>query len=411
MNKPFPFPPNKKRFSLGQGAIIVLLLFILFGNVFFMGYRAYEVFTLNNPTQEKGLEKIALIQNTLKENFLYSEDVPYEQMFDGAVEGLTSSLGDPYTRYVSEREYEEFQIMTEGNFGGIGVSLNTSSSEEGIIIANVSEGQTADIAGLKPNDRIIEVDGDKIEGMNMDEAVALIRGEIGSNVTLKVIREGEEKPVTVIVQRQKVELPNLSHEMLEGKTGHIHIARFSRETTEKFDEVYKELKEDGMKSLILDVRQNPGGLVTEATKLASRFIGSDKEVVMVKSKNFSTPQKTEEAPYTVDIPVVILTDHNSASAAEILAGALKSHKKATVIGDVTYGKGLIQNTYKVDSESALIITVSEYTTIEGEAINGKGIKPNLEVSNSPEDLLKGIDTQLEKSMEYLKEGQKENKGG
>lgn len=403
MNKPFPFPPAKKQFSLGQGAIIALLLFILFGNVFFMGYRAYEVFTLNNPTQEKGIEKLAIIQSTLDKHYLYSEEVPYEQMFDGAAAGLAASLGDPYTRYISEREYEEFQIMTEGNFGGIGVSLSTESTNKGLLISNVNDGQVAQVAGLQPNDIIVEVDGEAIEGMNMEDAVALIRGEVGSTVTLKVMREGSDKPITIVIQRQKVELPNVSDKLIDGKYGYIHLARFSRDSTEVFDSTYAELEKNGMEALILDVRGNPGGLLSEATSLASRFIGTKEDVVLVKNKNFSTPHKTEETPYLVDIPVVLIVDQQSASAAEILAGALQSHGKAKVIGVQTYGKGLIQNTYKVDDESALVITVSEYLTVEGEPINGIGIKPDIQVFNSPEDILKGNDTQLQKSIEYLQE--------
>lgn len=403
MNKPFPFPPVKKQFSLGQGAIIALLLFILFGNVFFMGYRAYEVFTLNNPSQEKGFEKLAIIQSTLDKHYLYSEEVPYEQMFDGAAAGLAGSLGDPYTRYISEREYEEFKIMTEGNFGGIGVSLTTNTSSKGLVISNVNKGQVAAIAGLKPNDVIVEVDGEAIEGMNMEDAVALIRGDIGSNVNLKVMREGEEEPISVMVQRQKVELPNISDRLIDGKYGYIHLSRFSRDTTTQFDETYHKLQKDGMEALILDLRGNPGGLLTEATDLAARFIGAKEDVVLVKNKNFSTPQTTGDTPYEIDVPVVVITDQQSASASEILAGSLQSHKKAKIIGFQTYGKGLIQNTYKVDDESALVITVSEYLTIDEEPINGVGITPDIQVINSPEELLKGIDSQLQKSIEYLQE--------
>ena len=401
MNNQFPFSPNRNRFSLGQGAIIVLLLFILFGNVFYLGYRYYEVSTLSNKSEQKELEKMALIKKVLQENYLYSNEVPYEQMFDGAVHGMTSAMGDPYTRYVSEREYQEFKIQTEGTFGGIGVTVDTQSSNDGIIIANISEGEGADLAGLKPNDKIIEVDGKPIKGMDIQDAIALIRGEIGTSVTLKVEREGIDKPITVIVQRQQVELPNISHKMIDNKYGYIHMARFARNTSDQFDEAYKELEGKNMKALILDLRQNPGGLVTEASELASRILGSNQDLVIVKSKDYSNTIQTEEAPYSINVPLVVIVDQNSASASEIFAGSLKAHKKAKIIGETTYGKGLIQNTFKVDDESALIITISEYLTPDEKVIQGKGVTPDIEVTMNPEDLLKGIDTQLKKSIEYL----------
>lgn len=401
MNNKYPFLPHKKNRFIGQGAIIVLLLFVLLGNVFYAGYRSYEIFSLNTPLERQGFQKLALIQNILDENYLYSEDVPLEQKFDGAATGLASSMGDPYTRYISNREYEDFKIQTEGSFGGIGVSLNTEENKNGIIIAEVSEGFSAAKAGLKENDIIIEVDGKTIKGMEMSDALALIRGEIGTDVTLKVKREGVEKPITVILQRKKVELPNISQQMLEKNTGYIHMARFSQDSVEQFEDTYKDLLKQGADSLIIDLRGNPGGLVTEAVKLTSHFLPANEDVVIVKSKDYSSPLKTEKTDFKVEVPTVIITDNTSASAAEIFAGAMKSHGKATIVGERTFGKGLIQRSITIDEHSALVVTVSEYLTPKNEQINHKGIAPDIEVSQNPEDYLKGIDTQLQKSIEYL----------
>lgn len=395
-----PFSPIRNRFSMGQGAIIVLLLFILLGNVFYLGYRYYEVVTLH--TNDKGsLDKLNIVQKILDDNYLYSDKVPDKQIFDGAIEGMANAMGDPYTRYVTEKDYEEFAVQTEGTFGGIGVMLGSQDTSDGIVIGETVDGNGADVAGLKPNDRIVEVDGTEVKGVDVEEAVSLIRGDVGTNVTLKVEREGEEKPLTVEVKREAVEMKNVSSAVIAEKYGYIRIERFARNSITQFDKEYKDLKKKKIKGLIIDLRQNPGGLVTDASEIASRFIGEGKELVKITSKNYETTMKTGETPYIIKEPVVILVDQQSASASEILSGALKDYQVATIVGENTYGKGLIQDTFKVDEKSMLIITVSEYVTPKGHKIQGTGVKPDVEVKTTAEELVQGIDTQLNKALDTL----------
>lgn len=401
MNLKSPFSPNRNRFSIGQGAIIVLLLFILLGNVFYLGYRYYEVVTLHDNNQES-LDKLKIVQRLLRDNYLYSDKVPSKQIYDGAIEGMANAMGDPYTRYVTEKDYEEFAVQTEGTFGGIGVTLGSEDTSNGIVISKTLKGNGADMAGLKSNDRIVEVDGKEIKGMNMEDAVALIRGEIGSSVTLKVEREGEPKPITVIIQREEVELENVSSAVVEERFGYIRIARFARNTITQFDKAYKDLENEDVEGFIIDLRQNPGGLVSDASEIASRFVGEGETLVSITSKNYETTLKTPDTPYRIKKPVVILVDQQSASASEILAGALKDHGVATIVGETTYGKGLIQDTFKIDPKSMLIVTVSEYVTPKGTKIQAQGVKPDIESSITPEEMLKGIDSQIEASIKHLK---------
>lgn len=399
MNK-FSFPPNKNNVTTGQVIIISLLSTILLGNVYSFGYRNYEDKVMKNEDNQYGMQKLAVIEDILDRNYLYADEVSKEQAFDGAAHGLAASMGDQYTRYVSQREFDEFQTQTTGSFGGIGVSVNQQDTSEGLIISDVTEGFSAEGAGLKKNDIIIEVDGKPIKGMELSEAVGLIRGQIGSAVTLKVKTE-DGKIKTVILNRQQVELPNVSSQMLKDKVGYIKLDRFSENAVSDVIKHYNEL--ENPKALILDLRNNGGGLVTESVKLTSLFKDEGDTVVQVKSKNHTTTIKTEDSPLRLEIPVVLLVNEASASASEILAGSIKGLDNVTVVGGKTYGKGLIQKSIPVDNESALIVTVSEYLTPAGEQINGIGITPDIEVSQIPEDYLKGIDTALEKSLQYLNE--------
>lgn len=400
-NKQTPFFKEKVGFyGKSQGIVIFLLVLILFANSFYLGFRYYEISTLKSDDKNLHIQKIAVIKKLLEENYLFSDKVSPDKMFDGAIDGMVYSMGDPYTRYVSYRDYENFKIETEGRFGGIGVTVDTSNSEKGIKIVSTMDGQGAQLAGIKPDDTITAVDGKPISGMAVEDAVALIRGEIGTNVKLTIERDGEI--MEVLVERKSVELPAIQHYMLENNIGVIRYNNFTRVSVEQFDKAYKELKEKGLKYLILDLRNNTGGLVESSVEIASRFMEENKKVVEIENKKYATIINSVKTEYKVDVPTIVLVNENTASASEILTAALKDYKLATVIGTQTYGKGLVQETIPIDDKSAIIVTVSQYLTPNGENIQANGIKPDIEVEISSEDLLKGIDTQLNKAIEYIK---------
>jgi len=400
-NKQTPFFKEKVGFyGKSQGIVIFLLVLILFANSFYLGFRYYEISTLKSDDKNLHIQKIAVIKKLLEENYLFSDKVSPDKMFDGAIDGMVYSMGDPYTRYVSYRDYENFKIETEGRFGGIGVTVDTSNSEKGIKIVSTMDGQGAQLAGIKPDDTITAVDGKPISGMAVEDAVALIRGEIGTNVKLTIERDGEI--MEVLVERKSVELPAIQHYMLENNIGVIRYNNFTRVSVEQFDKAYKELKEKGLKYLILDLRNNTGGLVESSVEIASRFMEENKKVVEIENKKYATTINSVKTEYKVDVPTIVLVNENTASASEILTAALKDYKLATVIGTQTYGKGLVQETIPIDDKSAIIVTVSQYLTPNGENIQANGIKPDIEVEISSEDLLKGIDTQLNKAIEYIK---------
>lgn len=400
-NKQTPFFREKVGFyGKSQGIVIFLLMLILFANSFYLGFRYYEISTLRSEDRSLQVQKIAVIKKLLEDNYLFSEKVSPEKMFDGAIDGMVYSMGDPYTRYVSYREYENFRIETEGRFGGIGVTVDTNKNNKGIKIVSTMEGQGAELAGIKPDDTITAVDGKPINGMAVEDAIALIRGEIGTNVILTIERDGEL--IEVIVERQSVELPAIQHFMLEDNIGVIRYNNFTRVSVDQFDKAYKKLEKKGLKYLILDLRDNPGGLVESSVEIASRFMEEDLKVVEIENKKFATSINSVKTEYKIDVPTIILVNERTASASEILAAALKDYELATIIGTQTYGKGLVQETIPIDDKSALIVTVSQYLTPNGNNIQTNGIVPDIEVEIDSEDLLKGIDTQLNTALEHIK---------
>ena len=292
-------------------------MLILFANSFYLGFRYYEISTLRSEDRSLQVQKIAVIKKLLEDNYLFSEKVSPEKMFDGAIDGMVYSMGDPYTRYVSYREYENFRIETEGRFGGIGVTVDTNKNNKGIKIVSTMEGQGAELAGIKPDDTITAVDGKPINGMAVEDAIALIRGEIGTNVILTIERDGEL--IEVIVERQSVELPAIQHFMLEDNIGVIRYNNFTRVSVDQFDKAYKELEKKDLKYLILDLRDNPGGLVESSVEIASRFMEEDLKVVEIENKKFATSINSVKTEYKIDVPTIILVNERTASASEILA--------------------------------------------------------------------------------------------
>lgn len=390
--------PKKRKFSFGQGATAALLLFVLGGNIFYLGYNTYEKEVV--VENKDAIERVSTIKNILETNYLHSDKLEEGQMIDGALKGMTESLGDPYTYYITSREYEDMQTSITGMFGGIGISVKESTAE-GIQIGDVKSNFSGALAGLEENDIIIAVDGKEIKDMPVTEAVGLIRGTAGTKVVLTIKREGIKDPITVPVIREVIELDNLESKMLVNNIGYISFQRFSEGVSTEFVEAYGDLKQKGAEKFVLDLRNNGGGLVTEAVSILSYFFEEETELVHVKSKNFSYPILAEDSHLNIKEDFVVLTNNGSASASEILVSALKDHKRAEIIGTNTFGKGLIQKTIPVDNESGLVVTVSEYITIKDEKIHGLGIKPTIEEKATPEDLLKGIDSQLEKSIDYL----------
>lgn len=396
------FNDKKGLFGSRENIAKACLITILLGNTFYLGFRTYEQTTLKQ-INSGNLEKVALVKNKLVSNYLFSDEVSNDQIVDGMIEGMVKSMGDPYTRYISQRDYEEFKVDTQGSFGGIGVTINSSNTEEGIVIQETNKGESADSSGLLPNDIIIAVDGEPITGMEASEAVALIKGEVGTNVVLTVKREGVEDPIQITIKRQEVEIPVVDAVLLDNNVGYIRYSNFTGTSINQFDKAYDKLLEEGMEALVLDLRDNTGGLVNIAVELSSRFLEDGQEVLEIDSKKASTSVTTVETPYKIDMPVAVLVNHYSASASEIFAGALQDYSIATIVGEKTYGKGLVQDEIPIDEDSALIVTTGRYLTPAKQDINKNSIVPDIEIAITKEDFIQGIDTQLNEAHSVLVE--------
>ncbi len=333
-------------------------------------------------------------------------EVNEEDLKNGAIKGYIAGLNDEYTQYFTKEEMDEFYVDTMGNFDGIGIYMTSDTNTNTIVIISPIKDSPAHKAGLLPGDIINKVDGKSYSGEELDEASNAIKGEIGTSVELEINRNGEV--FTVNVTRENVKVNHVESKIIDGNIGYLEIASFDEGCGEEFLKKYNELKEQNITSLIIDLRNNPGGIVTEALDIAEYMVDKDALLLITMDKNNNKEEYRSEANgKVIDVPVVILVNENSASATEILAGALKDNNAARIIGTTTYGKGLIQELIRLTDGSGIKMTTNEYYTPNQNRINKVGITPD-EIVELPEefkdelDIPEESDTQLQKAIEYLK---------
>lgn len=331
---------------------------------------------------------------TVRDN--YVEPVDSEKLFDGATTGMVKSLGDPYSAYLDKKSFSEITDLTDGVFGGIGVVLGKKDND--FVVVAPMEGTPGDEAGIKAGDKILAVDGTSVDGMQLEDVVGKIRGKQGTEVELKLAdANGNERTVRVI--RGDIKVESVGGEMLEGTNiGYIRISVFNEQTGNDFAKKYMELEKQGMQALVLDLRHNPGGILGECVKVA-QYIVPKGTVVSIKDRNGNTFVE-ESNLEKVKYPLAVLVDHGSASAAEIVAGAVQDTGAGKLFGVQTFGKGSVQSVYKLSDNTGLKLTTAKYYTPSGRSIHGTGIKPDVEVEL---DLIGMTDNQLAAAENYLKE--------
>jgi carboxyl-terminal processing protease len=326
----------------------------------------------------------------------YAENVDKNAIFDGALKGMVSTLGDKHSTYLGGDLYKDFSAQMSGTYAGIGVYI--ASTDEGILIAGVMEGSPAEEAGLQRGDILVSIDGTSVEGYQLEDVSKNIRGPVDTSVYLVVRRDGEEQSFTV--QRRQIHVPTVAGKMVDGTdVGYIRVAVFSDGTADDFTKEFTKLREQGMNKLILDLRDNPGGIVEQAVGVASNFVPPNSTIVSYTEQDGKVDQYTAQG--TDDpIPIVVLVNENSASASEIVAGAVQDMKLGPIVGVKTYGKGTVQGVFPVDSASAVKVTVAKYRTTNGREIDGVGIEPDVVVPLTPSD---PEDSQFEKALEIIQE--------
>lgn len=384
-------------------AILVLTVSFLAGMVTAM-YRAPvglgEQLVPPTPTATKTKEvdfSIFWEAWDILEREFYGEIPSSEERMYSAIRGVISSLGDPYTSFLDPKQASLARQDITGSFEGIGAVVDMKEGR--LVIVEVLEGQPAEKAGLKSGDIILKVDDKPIENMSLMEAVLLIRGPKGTPVKLTVYREGLAEPFEVTIIRQRIEIPTLSYKMLEGNIAYIKLREFNEIAPRKLKEALKELIPQKPRGIILDLRGNPGGLLSSAVEVASQFVGQSPILIERLKSGEQKLFKAIPGGLATDpsIPMVVLINKASASASEIVAGAIRDHGRGILIGEKTLGKGSVQQPFTLKDGSELRVTVARWFTPSGQAIHEKGLTPDIEVKPGEE----GKDVQLEKAVEYL----------
>lgn len=324
----------------------------------------------------------------------YVNDTDDVKLIDGAIDGMVKSLNDPHSNYLSPKMYKTLMEQTEGSFAGIGVVMGMDN-EQKIHIVGIMENSPGQKAGLQEGDEILAVDGVPVTQMAFDEVAAHVRGQAGTDVVLTIMRDNTNQDITIT--RDNIKLKTVGHKMLDNNIGYIQIVSFSEDTANEFNEAYNDLKNQGMKALVLDLRNNPGGLLTTCVEIAKKLVPKGEIVSIVdKQGNKETYSSSLEAP---EYPLVVLINKNSASASEILSGAIQDTKAGTIIGNTSYGKGSVQTILPMFENDAVKLTIAKYYIPSGRSIDGTGITPDIEI-NLDENATS--DTQLDKALEILK---------
>lgn len=340
---------------------------------------------------------------TINENYFGFDSVSRSDLVSGMIKGMVSGLGDKHSDYFDIEETKKFNEAISGDFEGIGAVVD--ESDFGVVVKQILAGSPAKESGVLKDDIISKVNDQKLEGLDLASAIEHIRGPAGTLAKLEILRSGESGPIIKEVFRRKITVPSVDGKMIEGtKTAHIVLAMFGEKTASEFHKTYSELREQGANALILDLRDNGGGLLETAVDILSNFVPKDKVLVTTKENNpFMNRSYFSYGPSDIDIPVVLLVNENSASASEIVAGALKDYQKAVIVGAKTYGKGSVQQPFVLSDGSELKITVAKWYTPSDHGIDKIGIEPDIAVQLLKEDYEKPFDRQLDMAKKVVEE--------
>ena len=376
----------------------VLVVALAAGGVKFVQQRQYN----GVLSDSSHVQKIEYLEKMIDQEYL--GEVDNAEMAEGIYAGLVYGLGDVYSRYYTADEYAQETASTDGAYAGIGVSIQKNKNG-GVQIAECYEGGPGAEAGLQTGDVITAINDTDVTDMELSDVVSLIRENKDNTIVLTVFRENEEKSREISVDVTDVELPSVFGEMLDKKTGYIQITQFTGVTLQQYKDMFAELKDKGMERLVIDLRDNPGGLLTSVCDIL-REILPEGLIVYTEDKYGNREEETCDGKHQLDMPLAVLVNENSASASEIFAGAVQDHEVGTIVGTTTYGKGVVQELRQLSDGSAVKLTVSNYYTPNGNSINKVGIKPDVEVKLAAELLNKDEitheeDNQLQKALDVI----------
>lgn len=349
------------------------------------------------------VQKLRFLETLIDQEYLGEKDE--DSLAEGLYAGLIYGLGDVYSRYYTADEYRQENSTTEGAYVGIGVTMQ-ENPEGGVEIVECYEEGPGDLAGLKAGDIISAVDGTDITEMETSRIVDMIQGDEDGEVSLTIHRQDVEEPMEISVSVEEVELPSVFEEMLDEKTGYIRISEFTGVTPEQYEKAFSNLKDQGMEELVIDLRNNPGGLLTSVCDVLNNIL-PEGLIVYTEDKYGNRQEEYSDGKNPLDMPLAVLVNEGSASASEIFAGAVQDYGIGTIVGTTTYGKGVVQAVHELEDGSAVKLTVSNYYTPKGNSINEVGIQPDVEVKLDTELLNKEEisheeDNQLQEALEILR---------
>ena len=364
--------------------ILFLIYIFLIQNVYSIENEIYKKIDLFGEV----LEKI---------NKEYVDEINQSDSMDSAINGLLQSL-DPYSAYMSPEIFNEMQTETSGEFGGLGIEV---SMESGVVkVISPIDDTPASRAGIKAGDYIVKIDDTQVQGKSLSEAVDLMRGPVGSGIELTVRRRGEKKALTFTIIREIIEIKSVKADTLEKNIGYIRLTSFNENSAKQIEKEIKKLENNKeIKSYILDLRNNPGGLLSQAIKISDFFLDNG-EIVSTKSRKPSENRKwfANQGDLTNGKSIIVLINYGSASASEIVAGALKDHKRAILLGENSYGKGSVQSIIPLKNEGAIRLTVAKYYLPSGKSISEVGVSPDIEIEEETEEFR--IKTETDNQLNY-----------
>lgn len=401
---------SEKKKSFFQGLVAGLLLSM---GITFFTMSAVQIFQQSkfakngqsreetvgeNVTDALVVDKLGVLEEAIDKYFW--QDVEDQTLQNGVYKGLLAALDDPYSVYYTTEELIALQEQTEGIYYGIGAYISQDKETGYVQISKIIKNTPAEESNLMQGDYIYAINGESMQGKDSTYVVSKIKGEEGSYVTITVIREGVSDPLDIEVERRKIESPTVEYEMHENGIAYIQITEFDLVTTKQFEDAYKLAKEEGMRGLIIDLRSNPGGNLSTVCDIA-RMILPKGLIVYTEDKYGERDEYSCDGKNQIQVPLVVLTNGYSASASEILAGAVKDYGIGKIMGTTTYGKGIVQKVINLSDNTAIKLTVSTYFTPNGNNIHKIGVEPDITVEFDADQYQKGIDNQVEAAKEEL----------
>ena len=388
---------NKKGFL--QGALCGALAMLLVAGLVSCGLKMKDSGSGKDAVDSSTQKKVSELKELIDQN--YMGDVDEKQLEEGIYKGFISGLDDPYSVYYDEEETKSLYETTEGEYQGIGAVLSQNMNTGIITLVQIYDDSPAMKAGLKDNDILYKVNGEEVTGVELTEVVSHIKGEKGTTVEMTVLRGADNEEVTVTATRDIVEAQTVKYRMMDGQIGYVSVSEFDSVTYDQYQKALKDLEGQGMKGLVVDLRNNPGGNLNTVCDMLDLMLPKGL-IVYTEDKDGNRQEASSDDENQFTLPLAVLVNGNSASASEIYAGAIQDYGIGDIVGTQTYGKGVVQQIFDLKDDTCVKLTIAKYFTPKGRSINGKGITPDVEVEYEADENNPEADNQLDKAVETIK---------